>query len=63
MYSPALFPPTKETALISGWVQISVTVSDPPYTTFTTPSGTPLYFNKSTRIFVVPATFSEGFKI
>src|SRR5438105_9576042 len=62
MYSPALFPPTNDTALISGCVHMFVTVSDPPCTIFKTPSGTPDSFNKSTRMLVAPATFSEGFK-
>lgn len=54
--------PTNETPLISGCSQIYLTVSLPPYTTFTTPSGTPDYFKRSIKTSVVPATFSEGFK-
>jgi len=44
-------------------VQIFVTVYFPPYTTLTTPSGTPDYLSKSIKMFAVPATFSEGFRI
>jgi hypothetical protein len=44
-------------------VQILVTVYFPPCTTFTTPSGTPDYFNRSMSMLVAPATFSDGLRM
>ena len=35
-------------------------MSLPPYTTFTTPFGTPDYSNKLIKISAVPGTFSDG---
>jgi hypothetical protein len=44
-------------------LHIYVTVGAPPYTTLTTPLGTPLSLSKSINKLQAPATFSLGFNI
>jgi len=60
IYSPALFPPTKDIALISGCSQICLTVSNPPYTTLKTPLGKPISYVYLAIKPTAPGTLSLG---
>jgi hypothetical protein len=60
-YSPALLPPTNEIALICLSRHIYFVVSNPPFTTLTTPLGSPTSFSNLHKIVVAPGTLSDGF--
>ncbi len=59
---PTRVEPTKETALISGWSQIALTTSGPPWMTFSTPGGTPASWASSTRRMVTIGSCSDGLR-
>ena len=63
MYSPALFDPTKEMALMEGSSMRKLTVSCAPWITLTTPSGTPAIWHSSAMSMEAPGVLSEGFKM
>mmetsp|Transcript_30590 Transcript_30590/g.55452 ORF Transcript_30590/g.55452 Transcript_30590/m.55452 type:complete len:288 (-) Transcript_30590:577-1440(-) len=74
MYSPALFDPTNDIALMSGCVKIPSTVSFDPLTTLTTPGGRPRSckylvkrsdaegaFSVGLRTYVLPVAIAKGY--
>mmetsp|Transcript_54644 Transcript_54644/g.144393 ORF Transcript_54644/g.144393 Transcript_54644/m.144393 type:complete len:206 (-) Transcript_54644:558-1175(-) len=61
MCSPATLEPTKETVLISGWSQMKLTVSWPPWMRFTVPGGKPACAASSMSLIEVKGTLSDGF--
>ena len=60
MYFATGEDPTKETALTLGWVRSASTVARPPWTTLTTPLGSPALESSSIRRTAVSGTFSLG---
>src|SRR5579859_2972767 len=61
MYFATPLEPTNETPFTLGCVSSVSTVSLPPWTTFTTPAGTPASSSSSTMRTAVRGTFSLGF--
>src|SRR5688572_1550928 len=55
--------PTKDTALMPGWVRIASTASLSPWTTLKTPSGSPASFSNSAIITAGDGSFSDGLRM
>src|ERR1044072_7718770 len=63
MYLAIGVDPTKETALIPGWLIIESTAALSPCTTLNTPSGSPASLNSSAMRIDAEGTFSEGLRM